>query len=101
MPAEHLRPAPQPRTAIDRIRELMRPDVAWQPVDGHLGTLARKPLPASRARMFSPDDIPGMLDGLGYDRIHSHVQANMVIVRARKAPGPGGLSGVPQHATHW
>ncbi|HYZ53509.1 MAG TPA: methyltransferase domain-containing protein [Streptosporangiaceae bacterium] len=256
MAAEHPRPASQPLTTMDQVRKLMRPDVAWQPVDGYLDTLAREPVPASRgaqslwqtsfgsdlwrriqpalasslvpsyrsvarqlqltpgnivvdvgcgpgnvtvtladavapgglavgvdmsapmlvhavgqarpnmglvrgdaehlplreasadavcatavimlvadparalaemtrilrpggwllvmatcwptgltapltrpltsllghiahARMFSPDDIPGMLDRLGYDRIHSHVRANMVIVRARKARDPG------------
>jgi arsenite methyltransferase len=42
------------------------------------------------ARMFGPDDIPAMLDGLGYDRIQSHVQGPMVAVRARKPRPPAG-----------
>jgi arsenite methyltransferase len=46
------------------------------------------------ARMFGPDDIPEMLDGLGYDRVLSHVQGPMVIVRARKdlSPAPPTVS---------
>jgi arsenite methyltransferase len=53
-----------------------------RPLNDLLGHIAH-------ARMFGPDDIPGMLDGLGYDRTHGHVEANMVIVRARKAHKPG------------
>ena len=49
------------------------------------------------ARMFGPDDIPAILDGLGCDRIHSHVQGPMVVVRARRGPSAAG-SAIPAAA---
>lgn len=90
---------PDPATALAEMTRILKPG-GWllvmatcQPA-GLTAPLTR-PLTTllghvAGARMFGPDDIPAMLDGLGYDRILSHVQGPMVVVRARKNPSPAG-----------
>lgn len=88
---------PEPARALAEMTRVLKPGgwllvlVPCQPA-GLIAPLAR-PLTAlighlAGARMFGPDDIPAMLDGLGYDRIFSRVQGPVAAVRARKAASP-------------
>jgi SAM-dependent methyltransferase len=87
---------PDPGQALAEMTRILRPGgwllvmVPCQPTG--LAAPLTRPLTdllgrVAHARMFGAEEIPGLLDGLGYDRIHSHVHANMVTVRARKADG--------------
>lgn len=84
---------PDPATVLTEMTRVLKPGgwllvlVPCQP-SGLVAPFAR-PLATllgrvAGARMFGPDDIPDMLDDLGYDRILSRVQGPVAVVRARK-----------------
>ncbi len=87
---------PEPADALAELVRVVRP-VGWLlvmvpgPPTGITAPVTR-PLTNligrfAGARMFTPDEVPLLLEQLGCDRIHSAQHANMITVRARTPAG--------------